>query len=343
VTSKTATPRQMPALGDDLNVLRADFPAYKIWQEHTPGRSRYVARSLRTDLNPHTVVTSDLAELRNALQPARTAGMTPFTPGRPNIARMYDYWLHGKDHYPADRAAADEITEKFPEVAQIAQANRAFLARAVRHVARQGITQFLDLGSGLPTSPNTHEIAWQAAPGARVCYADNDPVVLAHARALLATDDNVSVATADIRNPSAYLTDPALTHLIDPATPVCVLLVSVLHFLTATEADAAVAAIRHWMAPGSYLVISAGTSTGTDPELVRCLQAAYGDTAPVTGRTAAEIAGWFDGFSVARPGLTDVWAWRPSDRPRSPRPNVSRARFLAGVGRKLADTPRWQP
>jgi O-methyltransferase involved in polyketide biosynthesis len=343
VTSKTSAAGQMPTLSDDLTVLRTEFPAYKIWQEHTPGRARYVARSLRDGLNPHTVVTSDLAELRDALEPARSAGVIPFTPDQPNIARMYDYWLQGKDHYSADRAAADEITEKFPEVAQIAQANRAFLVRAVRHVARQGITQFLDLGSGLPTSPNTHEAAWEAAPGARVCYADNDPVVLAHARALLAIDDKVSVATADIRNPSAYLTDPALTHLIDPATPVCVLLVSVLHFLTAAEADGAVAAIRRWMAPGSYLVISAGTSTGTDPELVRCLQAAYGDTAPVTGRTANEIAEWFDGFSLAPPGLTDVWAWRPSDPPRSPRPDVSRAKFLAGVGRKLADAPRWQP
>jgi O-methyltransferase involved in polyketide biosynthesis len=333
----------MPTLGDDLTGLRADFPAYKIWQEHTPGRSRYVARSLRDGLNPHTVVTSDLAELRNALEPARPAGMIPFTPDQPNIARMYDYWLQGKDHYTADRAAADEITEKFPEVAQIAQANRAFLARAVRHVARQGITQFLDLGSGLPTSPNTHEVAWEAAPDARVCYADNDPVVLARARALLAINDKVSVATADIRNPSAYLTDPALTHLIDPATPVCVLLVSVLHFLTAAEADAAMAAIRCWMAPGSYLVISAGTSTGTDPELVRCLQEAYGHTAPVTGRTAGEIAAWFDGFSLARPGLVNVWAWRPTGPQRLPRHDFSGARFLAGVGRKPPVTPGWRP
>ena len=343
MTSKTTAAGQMPTLSDDLTVLRAEFPAYKIWQEHTPGRARYVARSLRDGLNPHTVVTSDLAELRNALEPARPAGMIPFTPDQPNIARMYDYWLQGKDHYSADRAAADEITEKFPEVAQIAQANRAFLVRAVRHVARQGITQFLDLGSGLPTSPNTHEVACEAAPDARVCYVDNDPVVLAHARALLAIDGKVSVATGDIRDPATFLTDPALTHLIDPATPVCVLLVSVLHFLTAAEADAAVAAIRHWMAPGSYLVISAGTSTGTDPELVRCLRAAYGDTAPVTGRTADEIAAWFDGFSLARPGLVDVWAWRPSDSPRTLRPDVSRARFLAGVGRKLPVAPEWQP
>jgi O-methyltransferase involved in polyketide biosynthesis len=333
----------MPTLGDDLTVLRADFPAYKIWEEHTPGRARYVARSVRDGVNPHTVVTSDLAELRNALGPARSAGITPFTPDQPNIARMYDYWLQGKDHYSADRAAADEIIEKFPEVAWIAQANRAFLTRAVRHVAKQGITQFVDLGSGLPTSPNTHEVAWETAPNTRVCYVDNDPVVLAHARALLAIDDKVSIATADIRNPATLLTDPALTHLIDPATPVCVLLVSVLHFLTADEADAAVAAIRHWMAPGSYLAVSAGTSTGTDPELVRCLQTAYGDTAPVTGRTADEIAAWFDGFSLARPGLADVWAWRLSDSPRALGPDVSRARFLAGVGRKLPVAQGWQP
>ena len=343
MTSKTAAAGQMPALADDLTVLRADFPAYKIWQEHTPGRARYVARSLRDGLNPHTVVTSDLAELRNALGPARSAEVTPFTPDQPNIARMYDYWLQGKDHYPADRAAADEITGKFPEVAQIAQANRAFLARAVRHVARQGITQFLDLGSGLPTSPNTHEVAWEAAPDARVCYVDNDPVVLAHARALLAIGDKVSVVAGDIRNATAFSTDPALTHLIDPATPVCVLLVSVLHFLTAAEADAAVAMVRGWMAPGSYLVISAGASTGTDPELVRCLQAAYSDTTPVTSRTADEIAAWFDGFSLARPGLVNVWAWRPNGRQRSPRLDVLRARFLAGVGRKLPVAPGWRP
>ena len=343
MTSKTSAAGQMPTLSDDLTVLRADFPAHKIWQEQTPGRSRYIARSLREDLNPHTVITSDLAELREALEPARAAGRLPFTPAQPNIARMYDYWLHGKDHFPADHAAADAILEKFPEVARIAQANRAFLARAVRHVARQGITQFVDLGSGLPASPNTHEAAREAAPGARVCYVDNDPVVLAHAQALLAIDDNVSVAAGDIRNPPAFLTDPALTRLIDPATPACVLLVSVLHFLTADQADAAVTAIRRWLAPGSYLVISAGTSTGTDPELVRCLQEAYGHTAPVTGRTAGEIAAWFDGFSLARPGLVNVWAWRPTGPQRLPRHDFSGARFLAGVGRKPPVTPGWRP
>jgi SAM-dependent methyltransferase len=342
VTTNASTSEQASALIEDLIAVQADFPAFKIWKEHVPGRVRYVARSL-SGLNPHTVVTSDLGELREALEPSRASGRTPFTTAQPNIARMYDYWLQGKDHFPADRAAADAVTEKFPEVAQIAQANRTFLARAVRHVASQGITQFVDLGAGLPTSPNTHEVAQQAAPDARVCYVDNDPVVLAHARAQLAIDDKVSVVAGDIRDPATFLTAPTLSSLIDPAAPVCVLLVSILHFLTADESDAAVAAIRRWLVPGSYLVISAGTSTGTDPDLVRCLQAAYGDTAPVTGRTSDEIAAWFDGFSLARPGLADVWAWRPRGRERLPGSGVSRARFLAAVGRKVPVTPGWQP
>jgi len=343
VSTKTGPAEQTPRLSDDLAALRADCPAFRIWREHIPGRVRYVARSLRDGLNPHTVVTSDLGELRHALEPAQAGWKVPFTTAQPNIARMYDYWLRGKDHFPADRAAADSVTQTFPEVAQIAQANRAFLVRAIRHVASQGITQFVDLGAGLPTSPNTHQVAREAAPDARVCYVDNDPLVLTHAQALLAVDDKVSVADRDIRDPASLLTAPELTRLIDPAAPVCVLLVSVLHFLTAEDSDAAVAVVRRWMAPGSYLVISAGTSTGTDPELVRCLQAAYGDTAPVTGRTADEIAAWFDGFSLARPGLVDVWTWRPSNRERLRGPNASRARFLAGVGRKTPITPGWQP
>ena len=151
--------REGDAASHDLIMLKAEFPAFQIWREDLPGRARYVARSLHAGLNPHTVVTSDLAELRDALEPAKTAGVVSFTVARPNIARMYSYLLRGKDHYQADRTAADAIVDRFPEVAEIARANRRFLARAVRHVARQGVTQFLDLGAGLPASPNTHEVA----------------------------------------------------------------------------------------------------------------------------------------------------------------------------------------
>lgn len=256
---------------------------------------------------------------------------------------MYDLLLGGKDHYAADRAAARPVLEKYPEIAQIARANRAFQARAVCYAARQGISQFIDLGAGLPAEPSTHQTAHEIAPGTRVAYVDCDEVVLTHARAMLAVDDKIAVVEGDIGDPAAILADPALAGVIDLAEPVGVLLVSVLHFLPAGDADAAVAAFREAMAPGSYLVISAGTSTGTDPELIRSLQAAYGDTALVTGRTETEIMAWFDGLTPAAPGLTEVWAWRPDSPLYLVRPPSARARFLAGVACKPSAIHPWQP
>jgi S-adenosyl methyltransferase len=134
------------------------------------------------------------------------------------------------------------------------------------------------------------------------------------------------------------LADPALTMIVDSTMPVGVLLLSMLHFLTDAEADTAVAAIREWMPPGSYLVISAGTTTGTDPHLIRALQEAYGDSASVNGRAAGEIAAWFNGLTLVRPGLVDVWAWPTVSLHR---PLSSRARLLAGVGRKEGDRLAW--
>lgn len=329
---------------DTLVSLREGFPAFRIWQEITGDRIRYVARSRRPGLNPHTIVTADLSELRAALEPSRGAALIPFNPATPSIARMYDYMLGGRDNFAADRSAVRAILETFPEAAQIAQANRAFQARAVRHAARQGITQYIDLGSGLPTAPNTHETARQINPGARIAYVDCDELVLAYARALLSVDDGVAAIAADIRDPAAVLTGPSLTTLIDLSQPVCLLLVSVLHFLTPAEADAAVAAYRNRIVPGSYLVISAGTSTGTDPRLIATFRDAYAQTTRVTGRSEAEIAAWFDGLTLARPGLTDVQGWRPDSLPRTVGAVSSRARFLAGVARKPAPASTgWQP
>jgi O-methyltransferase involved in polyketide biosynthesis len=327
---------------DDLSPLREQFPQFRIWREVIGKRLRYVARSLHGQGSPHTVVTADLDELRATLELARAAEpgpptdvtLIPFSTVTPNIARIYDYLLDGKDHYPADRVAARKILSEFPEAALIAQANRAFQTRAVRHAACQGIRQFIDLGAGLPTSPTTHESARAVSPGARVAYVDRDELVLTHARALLGVDDGITVVAGDIRDPTAVLASPALTGLIDMAEPVCILLVSILHFLSAQEADAAVAAFRERMATGSYLVISAGTSTGTDPELIRCLRSAYGEAALITGRTETEIAAWFDGLSLARPGLTDVWGWRPDNFRQPKQPPSPRVRFLAGVARK---------
>ncbi len=146
----------------------------------------------------------------------------------PNVARMHDFYLGGKDHLAADRAIA--ILGKFPEVAQIAPADRAFQGRAVAYAAARGITQFVDLGAGLPTEPATHDTAHAICPDAQVAYVDHDELVLAHARALLAVDDNIAVVPADLREAGTVLTDPALLHVIDLDQPVCILLVSVLHF-----------------------------------------------------------------------------------------------------------------
>jgi O-methyltransferase involved in polyketide biosynthesis len=288
------------------------------------------------------VITADIGELREVLQPALTAknDAASASAAAPNIARMYSYWLSQKDHYATDRNAARKVLDRFPEVADVARANRAFMTRAVRYLADQGITQFIDIGSGLPASPNVHETARTVTPGTRVVYVDRDPVVLAHARALLAVDDKVGVIAGDVRDPGSIFSEAVLSGAIDSTLPVGVLLLAVLHFLTAAEADAAVAAVREWVAPGSYLVISAGTSTGTDPELIRLLQDVYGDTTPVTGRTEAEITAWFDGLTLVEPGLVDVWAWRPDTWRR---PATARARFLAGVGRKAPGRTAWSP
>jgi uncharacterized SAM-dependent methyltransferase len=275
----------------------------------------------------------------NPKEPEEIAGAGGFDPSKPNAARIYDYLLGGKDHFAADRHAAEKLVAALPDAVMAARANRDFLTAAVRYVARRGIRQYVDIGAGLPTSPNVHESARAVVPAARVAYIDNDRVAVTHARALLATDDLVIVIDADARKYEAILTDPQLGALIDLAEPVCVLLVSMLHFLTADEADAIVAAFRERMAPGSYLVISAGHQE--NQRVREQVQAAYGDATVLTGRPAAEIAAYFDGFDLMPPGIVPVTEWpldepdaghRPMIRQVSPAP--VKASMLAGIGRK---------
>ena len=165
--------------------------------------------------------------------PGGNAGSCGFDPDKPSAARVYDYLLGGKDNFAADRDAAAQLVEALPDAARVAKANRAFLAAAVRYVASRGIDQYVDIGAGLPTSPNVHESAREAVPDARVAYVDNDPLVVTHARALLATDELVTVINGDVREYEAILSAPELSALIDLAKPVCVLFVSILHFLPA--------------------------------------------------------------------------------------------------------------
>jgi len=179
-----------------------------------------------------------------------TAG---FDPATPNMARVYDYWLGGKDHFPADRAEAERLLGIYPPLRDLVRENRAFVVQAVSWAARQGTGQFIDLGAGLPASPTVHQAARRVMPLARVAYVDVDPVVLSHARALVATSDGVTAVAADLRDPGAVLADPELRAVIDPARPVCVILGAVLHFMDVGAARAVTAGYARLMTPDSCL------------------------------------------------------------------------------------------
>lgn len=254
---------------------------------------------------------------------------------RPSIARIYDYLLFGKDNFAVDRAAADKLMQSRLDPRRLSLANRGFLLRAVRFLAQQGISQYLDLGSGLPTSPSVHEVAREIIPGARVVYVDHDPIVVAHNDALLATRDGVITIRADVRNPDAILGHEALASCIDFSRPVAVLLLSVLHFISQEEdAPGIIARFRKRMAPGSYLAISLGTSDGADPEmLAEATQTYAGARMPFTLRSRAQITDLFDGFDLVEPGVVSLPEWRPdrnTDRTPLNGPTVGGVARLAG-------------
>jgi S-adenosyl methyltransferase len=219
----------------------------------------------------------------------------------PNVARIYDYMLGGKDNFPADRDAAEQILVAFPEARDGVRENRAFLRNVVRYLAGEvGIRQFLDIGAGLPTQQNVHQVAQEAATDARVVYVDNDPVVCVHGRVLLADTDAVAMVEADLREPERILTDPATQRLIDFSQPVAVLLVAILHFIAdADDPYAVVARLRDAMAPGSYLVIAHMLDAEQRRADADQLRRVYSrSSAGVIPRTLDEIMRFFDGLEM---------------------------------------------
>jgi len=260
--------------------------------------------------------------------PAVTAG---FDPATPNMARVYDYWLGGKDHFPADRAEAERLLGIYPPLRDLVRENRAFVIQAVSWAARQGIGQFIDLGAGLPASPAVHQAARKVLPAARVAYVDIDPVVLSHARALLATGDGVSAVAADLRDPGAVLADPELRAVIDPARPVCVILGAVLHFMDADAARAVTAGYARLMATGSCLAVS--VASFDDEALGKQLAGEY-TAAAWHNHPPADITSFFAGLELVGPGVTEAQTWRawmPQPVPRRRDGHV-----LAGVARRQA-------
>ncbi len=258
--------------------------------------------------------------------------LRPFDPGKPNIARAYDFLLGGKDNFAADRELAAKIMQVFPLTAVLVRENRAFLARAVDYVSRQGVIQFIDVGSGLPTSPNTHEVARAVDPGARVVYVDNDPVVISHARALLVAAGSVAATPGDVRDPEAVLASAGRTGIIDLHKPVCVILTMILHFLDPAEAADLTAAFVRDIAPGSFLIISVGVNNDA-PELGERFATTY-TAASVYAHDRKQIAGYFAGLEVVEPGLTEARLWRPAFPPDAAESRP--ADLVAGVGRKPA-------
>ncbi|MEU8059263.1 SAM-dependent methyltransferase [Microbispora bryophytorum] len=232
---------------------------------------------------------------------------------KPNVARMYDYYLGGKDNYAADRACAREVIRQAPITRELARANRAFLRRAVRYLAEEaGVSQFLDVGAGLPTQDNVHQVARRVDPSARVVYVDNDPMVLVHARALLAVDAQTRVIQGDVRKPDDILANWDLRGLLDLSRPVGVLLVAVLHFIPDDEHPyEAVRTLLDAMPPGSYLVISHVEHL---PHLEAAAAPYERANVPVVLRTFEEIGAFFTGLTVLRPGLVNVRRWRPDDQ-----------------------------
>ncbi|WP_406277522.1 SAM-dependent methyltransferase [Embleya sp. NBC_00896] len=237
---------------------------------------------------------------------------------RPHPARMYNYYLDGKDNFAADRDAAEQVIAAAPSARPSARGNRVFLRRAVRHLARHGIRQFLDIGTGIPTAGNTHEVAQDVAPDARVVYVDNDPIVLTHARALMRSSPQGRTAyvQADVRRPQSVLADPQVREVIDFDRPTAVLLVALLHFVRDEEDPRAlVAELRDALAPGSYLVLS-HTSADFDGERAHNGARVYNRaTAPAVLRPRQEILSLFDGFRLVPPGLVPLPRWDPDDDP----------------------------
>jgi len=267
-----------------------------------------------------------------------TAGQPGWVPPdvdtrRANPARVYDYLLGGTHNFLADQDVARSMTAIDPNIRSAARANRAFLERAVRFLTGLGIRQFLDIGSGIPTEGNVHEIAHQAAPGSRVVYVDVDPVAVAHSHALLAGNDDAAIIDADLRDTEAILGHEHVRRLIDFGQPVGLLLSGVLHFIPDDDDPWRITRVLHdVLAPGSYLVLGHASHEGT---VTRAVLTAYNRSVSTASnfRSRDEILRFFDGFDLTEPGLVPMTQWRP-DSPEDVPAGNSPFWVLVGVARK---------
>ena len=257
-------------------------------------------------------------------------------PGKPNAARIYDYFLGGYHNFEIDRAFAEQVLLITPHLRLTAQINRAFLRRATRFVVGQGIGQILDIGSGIPTVGNVHEVAQGANPAARVVYVDIDPVAVAHSKAILAGNANAAAIRGDVRAPEEILSHPDVARLLDFSRPVAIVMAALLHWVPDdAQAYAVVRRLREVTVPGSYLVIAHGVQDTQPQELAERLNKAVDRVTQVKNRTPAEILPFLEGTELVEPGLVLTPLWRPEgpDDVGLDKPEIGLC--MAGVGRKL--------
>ena len=319
----------------------AQFPGYTIDRERLHGGWRYVARPRHAGMDPKPIEAVTLDDLRPKLERSRM--MAPVNRHIPSAARVYDCLLGGKDNFQADQDLAEMITIVEPRVPGNARANKEFVSRAVTWVAEQGVTQFMDLGSGIPTVPRdadghpsatwlpTHVAAQEIQPGARVAYVDHDPVVLTHSRAFLAQGvKGVEVFQGDLREPEKIWASTG--DLVNLNEPVCLITALVYHFMPADQAREVASEYTRCLPPGSYVVIS--VSHG-DREVGEKFAKVYNTPGGPTfhNHTRAHIAGLFDGLELQGPGIVDVARWRPGWGESASQP-ARGMMVLAGVGRK---------
>jgi S-adenosyl methyltransferase len=259
--------------------------------------------------------------------------MPDFDTSVPHVARVYDYWLGGKDNFAADREMGERTLQAYPNLVFSVRANRAFLARTVRFLAGSaGIRQFLDIGTGIPTANNTHEVAQRVAPDSRIVYVDNDPIVLSHAKALLKSDPRGACAylDADLRDPDSILADAAKT--LDFSQPVAVMLIAVMHFVgDDAEASAIINRLMGACVPGSYVALSHAASDIDAEQMAEMIRRLNETTAEKTTlRDRAGVTRLFDGLELVEPGVIRAAEWRPDTDLEAASP----AALWGGVARK---------
>ncbi|MEU0300899.1 SAM-dependent methyltransferase [Streptomyces sp. NPDC006175] len=256
----------------------------------------------------------------------------------PSVSRMYDFYLGGSHNFEVDREAARKAMEFMPGLPKVMQANRAFMRRAVHYATDSGVNQFLDIGSGIPTFGNVHEVAQAADPEARIAYVDHDPVAVAHSQAVLKGTDRAVIAAADLRKPQEILADPQINGLLDFDKPVALLLVAVLHFLEdSDDPRAAVAELRDALAPGSLLVLTHAAYEGiplTEEEAGGAVGVYRTIRNPLIMRSRAEISRFFEGYEMVEPGLVPMPEWRPESPETLAHEDPFAYSGFGGVGRK---------